>query len=101
MDSLFAFSLELSFDDPASTVDHYTFYLSGWERSIRHEHDSETGEEWIDTSQFYTPYSVRIYDPIIEYTGDPMRFNHYDLSQGSGQYFHFSDKQINGEKHGR
>ena len=100
VDSAYDFSLEVEFEDPVSTLDHYTFYLSGWRREIVHHHDSETEEEWIDTSQVYVNYSIWILDPVMEYTGDgPRNFQHYDLSQAWGSSFHFSDKEINGKSH--
>lgn len=99
VDTAYDFSLEVEFKDPASTLDYYTFYLSGWRREINFGHDSETGDEWRDTSKVYLPYYVRILDPVMEYTGGPSNFDYYDLSQASGQFFHFSDKEINGKSH--
>jgi len=99
VDTNYAFTLEVDLEDPASTLDHYTFYLSGWSREVAHEHDSETGEERVDTSQVYVAYSVNILDPVMEYTGGPSRFSHYDLNAPWGSYFHFSDKEINGRSH--
>lgn len=99
VDDAFDFTLEVSIEDPAATLDHYTFYLSGWRREIVHHHDMDTGEDWIDTSNVYMTYHVRILDPVMEYTGGPRNFNHYDLSEPAGEYFHFSDRQINGMSH--
>lgn len=99
VDDAFDFTLELSIEDPASTLDYYTFYIMGWTMEIVHHHDRDSGEDWVDTSNIFMAYDLRIIDPVMEYTGGPRQFNFYDLSEPWGQYFHFSDRQINGTKH--
>lgn len=99
VDEAYDFTLMVSIDDPASSMDHYTFYLSGWRREIAHENDPDTGEEWIDTSNYYVAYRVRITDPVLEYTGGPSRFMFYELDNPTGKYFHFRDQMFNGNRH--
>lgn len=99
VDDAYDFSLDVSFEDPASTLDYYSFYLTGWKREIVHSYDWDSMEESIDTSNVFLAYQVWIIDPVMEYTGGPRQFNFYDLSDVLGQYFHFSDRQINGMKH--
>jgi len=99
VDDAFNFTLELSIEDPASVLDYYTFYIMGWSREIVHNYNFDTDEFLIDTSNIFRAYNIWISDPVIEYTGGPRQFNFYDLSDPWGQYFHFSDKQIDGTKH--
>ncbi len=99
VDDAYQYTLEVSIEDPASTLDHYSFYITGWSREIVHHHDRDTGEEWVDTSNVFMAYDLNIVDPVMEYTGGPRQFSFYDLSEPWGQYFHFSDRQINGTKH--
>ena len=99
VDDVFDFTLELSIEDPASTLDYYTFYIKGWKREVVHHYNFDTDEFWIDTSNIFRAYDIWISDPVMEYTGGPREFNIYDLSEPWGQYFHFSDQQINGTNH--
>ncbi len=99
VDDAYDFTLEVSIEDPGSTLDHYSFYLSGWRREIVHHHNRDTGEEWIDTSNVYMVYHIRIIDPVMEYTGGPRRFSFYELDDPRGDYFHFSDRLFNGNRH--
>ncbi|MCD4710468.1 MAG: DUF4249 family protein [Bacteroidales bacterium] len=65
VDDAYEFTLEVSIEDPASTLDHYSFYITGWRWEIVHHHDRDTGEEWVDTSNIYVAYDLRISDPVL------------------------------------
>ena len=99
VDDAYEYTLDVSIEDPSSTLDYYTFYISGWSRETVHNYDRDTGEEWIDTSNVFKAYNLEIFDPVMEYTGGPRQFNFYDLSDPWAKYYHFSDRQINGTKH--
>ena len=99
VDDAYNFTLDVDIEDPAHTMDYYSFYLSGWRKEVIHSYDWETEEETVDTSNVFRIYDVRIHDLVIEYTGGPRQFEFYDLSEPGGQYFHFSDKLISGSKH--
>jgi hypothetical protein len=53
----------------------------------------------IDTSYVFVVFSLPLVDPMVEYTGRPKRFSYYDLNEPRVQYFHFSDRLINGNNH--
>lgn len=99
VDEDFNYSLDVIFEDPASTNDYYSFYVLGWIKEIVHHHNWDTGQEWIDTTHVFLAHPLQIFDPVLEYTGGPRRFEYYDLSEPRGQYFHFSDQDINGQEH--
>ncbi len=99
LDDSFYFTLDVVLEDPGNTEDYYSFYMSGWKREIMHEHNYQTGEESIDTSQVYLVYSLSLHDSVMEYTGGPRYFGFYEPRSPRESRFHFSDKLINGSTH--
>ena len=98
VDSFYNFTLELTIEDPASTADYYSFFISGWNLEVIYRYDGDS-EPTIDTSNVYGAYHLRILDPVLEYTGGPRQFYQYNPSEPYGEYFHFSDRMINGTNH--